>query len=186
MIKKLFVMVLAVLFALPLAAQAKELAGVKVPDTLGVEGATLRLNGLGMRKKFFISVYVGGLYLEAPSKDAAAILVADTPKAVSMHFVRDVSKAQLVDSFKDGFEANAKEKAAAQNANIEKLFGMLADVKDGDELIFAYVPGKGTTLSKGDKPLGTFKGKEFSEVIFALWLGPKPPSENLKKELLGM
>lgn len=186
MTKKSFAMVLAVLFSLPMAAQAKEFAGVIVPDTLGVGGTTLRLNGLGMRKKFFISVYVGGLYLEAPSKDAATILVADTPKAVSMHFVRDVSKAQLVDSFKEGFEANVKEKAAVQNANIEKLFGMLADVKDGDDLMFAYVPGKGTTLSRGGKPLGTFEGKEFADVIFSLWLGPKPPSESLKKELLGM
>jgi hypothetical protein len=186
MIKKLFVMALVVLFAVPMAAQAKELAGVKVPDTLSVGNTTLKLNGAGMRKKFFISVYVGGLYLEAPSKDAAAILATDMPKAVSMHFVRNVSKAQLVESFKEGFEANAKEKAAAQNANIEKLFGMLADVKDGDELMFVYVPGKGTTLSNGDKPLGTFEGKEFAEVIFSLWLGPKPPSENLKKELLGM
>ncbi len=186
MIKKLFAMVLVALFALPMAAQAKELAGVKVPDTIGVGNATLRLNGAGMRKKFFVSVYVGGLYLEMPSTDAAAILAADTPKAVSMHFVRDVSRAQLIDSFKDGFEANAKEKAAAQNANIEKLFGMLTDVKDSEELMFAYVPGKGTTLSKGDKPLGTFEGKEFADVIFSLWLGPKPPSENLKKELLGM
>lgn len=125
-------MALAGLLAGTMAAQAKELAGVKVPDTLIAGGTTLKLNGLGLRKKAIFSVYVGGLYLVAPSKDAAAVLAADAPKAVSMHFLRGVTKAQLIDAFREGFE-----------------------------------------------------GKEFSDVIFALWLGPKPPTEGLRKGMLG-
>ena len=167
-------------------AQARELAGVMMPDTLGAGGKVLRLNGLGLRKKAVFKVYVGGLYLEAPSKDAGAILAADAAKAVRMHFVRSVSKDQLVDAFKEGFEGNAKEKAAAQKANIEKLFGMLSDVKDGDAMTFSYVPGAGTTVSKGDKAIGAIEGKDFADALFALWLGPKPPSDDLKKGMLGM
>jgi len=176
---------LAVLLAGPMVAEAKELAGVKAPDTLNTGGTTLVLNGLGLRKKSIVSVYVGALYLAAPSADAAAILAADAPKAVSLHFMRSVTKVQLVDSFKEGFAANVKEKAAAQDANIQKLYGMLSDAKEGDAMLFAYVPGKGTAVSKGDKAIGTIEGKEFADVIFALWLGPKPPSEDLKKGMLG-
>ena len=178
-------MALAGLLAGTMAAQAKELAGVKVPDALIAGGQTLTLNGLGLRKKAIFSVYVGGLYLVAPSKDAAAILAADAPKAVSMHFLRGVTKAQLIDAFREGFEGNAKEKAAAQNANVQKLFGMLADVKEGDVMVFSYVPGQGTTASKGERVIGLMEGKEFADVIFALWLGPKPPTEELKKGMLG-
>ena len=29
------------------------------------------------------------------------------------------------------------------------------------------------------------EGKGFADAVFAIWLGPKPPSENLKKGLLG-
>lgn len=186
MMKRRFVaMALVGLLAGAISAQAKELAGVTMPDTLSVGGTTLKLNGLGLRKRAIVKVYVGGLYLEAPSKDAAAILAADAPKAVRMHFVRSVSKAQLIDSFKEGFEGNAKEKATAQKANVEKLFGMLSDVQDGEAMTFSYVPGKGTTVSKGDKVIGTIEGKEFAGALFALWLGPKPPSEDLKKGMLG-
>ena len=32
--------------------------------------------------------------------------------------------------------------------------------------------------------IGATKGKEFADVIFALWLGPKPPSDDLKKGML--
>ena len=37
-------------------------------------------------------VYVGGLYLESPSKDAGAILGADQAKAIRMQFLRDLTK----------------------------------------------------------------------------------------------
>ena len=177
---------LAVVLAGATFAHARELSGVTMPDTLSAGGKTLKLNGGGLRKKAVFKVYVGGLYLETPSRDAGAILASDTAKAVRMHFVRSVSKDQLVDSFKEGFEANAKEKAAAQKANIDKLFGMLSDVKDGDAMTFSYVPGTGTTVSKGDKTLGAIEGKDFADALFALWLGPKPPSDDLKKGMLGM
>jgi len=167
----------------PLAA--RELAGVNLPDTLSAGDKALKLNGIGLRKKAIFKVYVGGLYLEAPSKDAAAILAADAPKAVRMHFLRDLKKSQLTDGFSEGFEANAKEKAAAQKASLDRMLALVPDVKEGETLSFVYVPGKGTTLFSGDKALGTFEGKDFADVIFLLWLGPKPPSEDLKKGMLG-
>ena len=42
---------------------AASLAGVTLPDTAQVAGTTLVLNGLGLRKKFVVKVYVAGLYL---------------------------------------------------------------------------------------------------------------------------
>ena len=166
-------------------ALARDLSGVTMPDTLSVGEKTLKLNGLGLRKKAIFKVYVGGLYLETPSKDAAAILASDQAKAVRMAFLRDVSQSQLKDAFSEGFENNAKEKAAAQKASIEKLYAMLPDMKENQTLSFTYAPGKGTTVSHGDKALGVIEGKEFAEALFSLWLGPKPPSEDLKKGMLG-
>jgi len=45
------------------AALAGELAGATLPDTLKAGEKTLKLNGLGLRKKAVFKVYVGGLYL---------------------------------------------------------------------------------------------------------------------------
>jgi hypothetical protein len=166
-------------------AAARELAGVTMPETLSVGDKTIKLNGLGLRKKVMFKVYVGGLYLETPSKDAAAILASDQARAVRMTFLRDVDKGKMKDAFVEGFEANAKEKAAAQKAAVEKLYELIPDMKEGQTLSFSYLPGKGTTVSHGDKALGLIEGKEFAEALFALWLGPKPPSEDLKKGMLG-
>jgi hypothetical protein len=164
---------------------AKELAGVNLPDTMSAGEKTLTLNGLGLRKKAIFKVYVGGLYLEAPSKDAAAILAADSAKAVKMSFLRDLKKTQLTEAFAEGFEGNAKEKAASQKAAIDKMLALVPDVKEGETMSFVYVPGTGTTLYSGDKALGTFEGKDFADAVFSIWLGPKPPSEDLKKGMLG-
>jgi chalcone isomerase-like protein len=97
-----------------------------------------------------------------------------------MHFLRDLTRAQLVEAFQEGFEANAKAKAV-QKAAFDKMLALAPDVTEGATLMFTYVPGKGTTLLVGDKELGVFEGKGFADAVFSIWLGPKPPSEDLKK-----
>jgi chalcone isomerase-like protein len=140
------------------ATLAGELAGVTLPDTLKVADKTLKLNGLGLRKRAVFKVYVGGLYLESPSKDVGAILASDQAKAIRMHFVRDLRKAQLfVEAFHEGFEANVKDRAP-QKAAFDWMLALVPDVKEGSTLTFAYVPGKGTTLSAGGMELGVFEG----------------------------
>ena len=166
------------------AALAGELSGVTLPDTLKAGDKTLKLNGLGLRKKAVFKIYVAGLYLESPSKDASAVLAANQAKAIRMHFLRDLTKAQLVEAFQEGFEANVKDRAP-QQAAFDKMLALVPDVKEGSTLTFTFLPGKGTALSTGSKELGLFEGKDFADAVFAIWLGPKPPSEDLKKGLVG-
>jgi Chalcone isomerase-like len=178
--------VLVVLTAstLQTVALARELEGATLADTVKTGEKTLKLNGLGLRKKAMFKVYVGGLYLESPSKDANAILASDQAKAIRLHFLRDLTKAQLVEAFQEGFEANAKDKAA-QKAAFDKMLALVPDVKTGSTLTFTYLPGKGTTLQVADRDLGVFEGKGFADAVFSIWLGSKPPSEDLKKGMLG-
>jgi hypothetical protein len=135
--------------ALGTAALAGELAGVTLPDTLKAGEKTLKLNGLGLRKKAVFKVYVGGLYLESPSKDAGAILMADQAKAIRMHFLRDLTKAQLVEAFQEGFEANVKDRAP-QKAAFDRMLALVADVKEGSTLTFVYLPGQGAGCLRGE------------------------------------
>jgi hypothetical protein len=146
------------------AALAGELAGITLPDTL--------------------KTYVGGLYLESASKDGGAIVASDQAKAIRMYFLRDLTKAQLVEGFQEGFDGNVKDKAS-QKAAFEKMLALVPDVKEGTTMTFTYLPGKGTTLSAESKELGVFEGKGFADAVFSIWLGPKPPSDDLKKGMLG-
>ena len=42
-----------------------------------MEGKTLALNGMGLRRKFIVNVYVGSLYLEQATQDPKQILAKD-------------------------------------------------------------------------------------------------------------
>ena len=168
------------------AAFAATLSGVTMPDQLSVGGQSLVLNGMGMRKVAIIKVYVGGLYLPAKSKDAAAILAADAPRAIRMEFVRDVDKGRLTNGFREGFEKNAAAKMATQKANVDRFLALFGDQKKGAVVTFAYAPGTGTVVNIGGKDVATFEGKEFADALFSLWLGPVPPSGELRKGMLGL
>ena len=50
------------IFSVPTFAKT-EIGGVTLPDTIKVGDETLVLNGGGIREKFCLDMYVGGLYL---------------------------------------------------------------------------------------------------------------------------
>jgi hypothetical protein len=185
--QKAFVWLVVISFVLaPLSdLHAASLAGVNLPDTVQVGGKTLMLNGLGLRTKFVVKVYVAGLYLEQKSTDANAILKADAPKRTVLHFLRDVSKEQMADAFSESFDNNVPDAKKSMKADIDRLLGALENLKEGDEMAFIYVPGKGSTMSINGNDKVTIAGPAFAPVLFSVWLGPKPPNAGLKKGILG-
>ena len=164
---------------------AASLAGVTLPDTAQVAGTTLVLNGLGLRKKFVVKVYVAGLYLEQKSSDPDAIIKADATKRIVMQFVHGVSKDQMANAFDESFNNNAPDAEKTMKADIDRLLGALEPVKEGDQMVFTYVPGTGTTLAINGKDKLTIAAPAFGPVLFSVWLGPKPPNADMKKEILG-
>ncbi len=166
------------------AALARPVAGVEVPETLSVGGKTLKINGAGIRKKFVIKVYVGALYLEENATDPAAILKADSTRALQMVFLRGVDKGKILGAYKEGFEKNAADKAAIWQPALEKISGVIGDAKDGTTILVTYVPGKGTTVSVQGGGSVTIEGKDFADAMFSLWLGKDPADGGLKREIL--
>ncbi|MBI4775272.1 MAG: chalcone isomerase family protein [Deltaproteobacteria bacterium] len=92
--------VLLSVFMMTSVSAAKEIGGVNLPDSMMAGDAQLALNGAGLRKKVFIKVYSGALYLKQANSDARAIIDADEPMAIRMHFIYDgVSAEKLVESW---------------------------------------------------------------------------------------
>lgn len=174
------------LLAFALAARPGTLAEVTLPDSATVGGKNLQLNGLGLRKKSFVKVYVGGLYLEKKSGDAAAIIAADAPKRMVMRFIySEVSKAKMVDAYTEGFKNNAGAPSGALKAQIDQFLAALDTMKSGEEMCVTYLPGTGTTLAIRGKDVLTITGLDFAKAVFSVWLGAAPPTEDLKNGLLG-
>jgi hypothetical protein len=184
--RKIAISIALVMFVLTsLNANAASLAGVTLPDTVEVGVTTLVLNGLGLRTKFTVKVYVAGLYVQQKSSDPSAIIKADAPKRILMQFVHSASKQQMMDAFDEGFKDNTPDAEKTMKADIDKFIGALEAVKNGDQMVVTYVPGTGTTLDINSSNKLTIAGSAFGQVLFSVWLGPKPPTTDLKKGILG-
>ena len=168
-------------------AHGRECKGVTFPDQTQADGGMLTLNGLGLRQAtaFKVNVYVAALYVAKASGDASAILAASTPKELILHFVRDVSGADLNKAWEEGFANNAREQVPALKERIEALKGWMADMKTGQRLTFTHKPGLGIQVDANGTVKGTIKGDDFAKAFLSIWLGANPPNAGIKSGLLG-
>jgi hypothetical protein len=86
------------------------------------------------------------------------------------------------DAFKEGFEGNG---APPKAADLDRFLAAVPDIAKQDELAVDYRPGTGTSLIHNGKVLVTIPGAEFARSAFMIWMGPKPPSTDLKTGMLG-
>ena len=181
----LYAALLSLLF-LVLPAGAGTLAGVTLPDKVEVKGRSLVLNGMGLRTKFFIKVYVGALYLAQKEKSPAKIMADDEPRRMVMHFLYSVSKDQMCDAWKEGLEQNTPKASAEVKKAFATLCSWMEPIPKGHELVLTYVPGEGTMVEINGKGKGTLEGKAVSDAVVATWIGPDPaPGQDFKKAVLG-
>jgi hypothetical protein len=183
MLMRKVVVALACVCALSLPLLAATLADVTLPDTITVGSQTLVLNGMGVRTKMFMKIYVGGLYVEKKTGDGSAVIQADATKRVVLQFIYgEVTREQMVESFSEGFKGNAPGAMASQ---VDQFLKALETMKKGEQLVATYVPGTGTTLALRGKDKLTVPGLPFAQALFSVWLGPKPPTADLKSGMLG-
>jgi hypothetical protein len=169
-----------------LPAMAASVAGVNLEDRITVNGQQLVLNGAGIRKKLFIKVYVGGLYLPAKQNNASSILAADTPRRMVMAFVFSVGKEKIAEAWDEGLEANVPNAGADVKAAFKTLASWMEDIDKGQRIVLTYAPGGATTVEVNGKVKGTLPGKAVADAILATWIGPKPgPGEDFKNAVLG-
>ena len=188
--KRLFI---AALFVSALtAAQAVEVAGVKLDDRLRLApgGPELVLNGAGIRTRVFFKVYVGALYL--PEKKAAAndVLALAGPKRVAMAMLRDLTAQQLSEALAEGISNNSSAaEQAALKARIDELLvimNSLGEAKKGDAITLDFLPESGTRVVVNGQPRGKpIMGDDFYRALLRIWLGDKPVDGDLKKGMLG-
>jgi Chalcone isomerase-like len=184
---KMMPLLLSLMLLVPTIVSAGSLADVTMDDTITVNGQKLVLNGLGLRKKFFIKVYVGGLYLQAKQSDPTKILASDTPRRMVMSFLYSVSKDQMCDAWNEGLEANTPNASAEVKAAFKTtLCSWMEPIPKTNRLVLTYVPGTGTTVEVNGKVKGTLPGKATADAIVSTWIGPKPAmGDDFKNAVLG-
>lgn len=183
--QKLVIILVTALLVAP-ALLAGTLANVTMADEVLVADATLHLNGMGLRRKLGIKIYVAGLYIEDKTNSADDVLSAPGPKRISMHYLTDKATDKRMDAaWIKGFKTNSQDQYEILEDRVMTFVEFLGDMKAGDVVDCTMIPGQGTTVTLNGEEIGIIEGDDFQTALLRVGLGPNPPTRALKKGLLG-
>jgi len=165
---------------------ASTLAGVSMPESVIINNETLILNGLGLREKYWVDVYVAGLYLPSKMNDGDAIMKANIDKRIQVEFIySSVPKSKMIAVLEENI-SNNPQFSSDTVAKIRQCGSWMQDFTSGDVVMFDYSPVTlTTTIYINYNIRGSIQSKEFMEAIFAMYVGKYPATEALKQGLLG-
>ena len=181
------IIAIAIILTSQFANAQKTAGGITMPAKIKSAGTTLVINGIGIREKLWIDLYVAGLYLKAEIKDANKIISADEKMLIKLHIVSGlVSSEKMSASIEESFETSTGGKTEKLRTRIKtfKAIFLKKPIVEGVVFDISYVPGKGTMVYIDGKYQTTIKGLDFKKALFNIWLGKIPASEDLKKNLL--
>jgi hypothetical protein len=186
------IVALAAGLAVPAAAQE-----VKEPRTgvsFPLKEGDMTLLGIGVRTKTFLKVrvyaaafYVGDHALAGPLAVHRGrtgtpaffrdLVSGDFPKLMVLHFVRDVSTAQIQESLREAL-------AGADPTRREAFISYFGDTRSGEEYRLRWVAGgtlEVTVAGKGKPPI---PDRAFAAAAFGAWLGDQAVQADLKRDLV--
>lgn len=166
-------LVLAAMLAAGLA-EAREVGGVKMEDTLDLQGRRLALAHMALKEKLFFDIYVWGLYMEQIPRLEAEAIATNSAKRLHFRFLRKIRRDQLVGAFRQGLSSNAHLLSEPMQQGLEKLLQSLKDVSKGDNLILTYDPNAGLQVTGEASGGVVIPGKGFADALFAAWLQKHP------------
>ncbi len=191
-VRTLFALSLTLLFGCAREAPIRPMGGqvcrnVSMPTILELEGRALVLNGMAVREAsiFQVDVYVGGLYLEQPTRDVGAFLESEQHKRLVLHFVHGVGRSDVVRAFRWGLRTNVGDEQSRFEQDIAQLEQMLVGVRNGDEVTFDYVPSRGITMLVNGHPRGRLENEAFARPFFMVFVGPHGTNNHLRDGLVG-
>jgi hypothetical protein len=156
-------------------AHGRQVAGVKMPEHMLLEGHDVQLAHMELHEKLWFNVYVWSLYLEQIPQRANEAVTSNGVKRLQFRFLRHIRRDQLVGAFRDGLMNHDALRDPVLRQDLERMLATLHDVSDGDELVLTYVPGAGLHVS-GQAATGSLliPGKRFADALFTVWLENHP------------
>lgn len=166
---------------------AEEIAGIDMPQSISVDQQELILNGAGVRTKFFMKLYVGGLYLKQKDSDPDKIIKADEPMAIRLHIISSlITSKKMEDATREGFTNSTNGDTETIKERIEKFISVFKEkINENDIFDLRYIPDKGTEVLKNNESRAVIEGYDFKQALFGIWLCDKPAQKSLKKKMLG-
>lgn len=160
---------------------------VQMPSVVQQNGHPLVLNGMAVRDAsiFHVDVYVGGLYLEQPTRDVSSVVESEQRKRLVLRFVHGVGRNDVVRAFRWGLDTNVADERRRFEGDIAALERLLVGVRNGDEVTFDYEPGRGITMRVNGRLHGRIANSAFAKPLLMVFVGPHGTNSELRAGLVG-
>ena len=187
MFRKYVIPLVLTLVIMSPVSNAKEIEGITLPESLEVGKSKLVLNGAGVRSKFFMDLYLGGLYLQNKSNNPKEIIEGDAPMAIILHIISSlITSKKMENATREGFENATKGDTEPIKSQIEEFISVFKEkIEKNDIFELTYLPAEGLEVYKNGEFKSRIEGPAFKRALFGIWLGEKPAQKSLKEEMLG-
>ena len=172
-------------FGLSVQAQNITVSGATFKKKLDVKGDILTFNGAGLRQKYGFDLYVGALYLPNQTSDANKIINSDEIQCINIKIISNkVTRDKFNETVSEGFSKATHGKATDEQKKLFKSY-FSAEIKDKDDILLIYKPGKGVAVMINGNYKGVVGNLEFKKALWSIWLGGNPADGKLKNKMLG-
>ncbi|MCX7990580.1 MAG: chalcone isomerase family protein [Proteobacteria bacterium] len=180
--KNIFLIFLLLVISVPL--YGLNVSGVNISETITLNNNQLKLNGYGIRKKWFVKVYVASLYTTKKVTNYDEAVSDGSDKVIRLDFLHKVEKNKVTDTIKEAFQSIAPDIPESEAG--KKFFSQFnSDFNVGDTLELVLL-SDGTVITKhNNKVLGIIKSNRLAFGLLSIYIGNKPVDEELKKGMLG-
>ncbi|WP_428392455.1 chalcone isomerase family protein [Lichenicoccus sp.] len=172
----------------PVIPATHSLAGVTMPDTIRVDGATLRLNGMGVRSFTFLQIhgYVAGLYVPAPAHDEATLLATKGPKLLQISYVRSAGLGRVRGEMRAAhLRTCASGCSPREDGEYQQLLATARPVHAGDVSSYVFQANGDVQVLLDDQRLATIHGPDLARAMLDGMIGRNAPTRALRTGLLG-
>lgn len=165
-------------------AQALSISDTQIKESLVFDGHNLTLNGAGIRTKLFFKVYIGALYVSSKTNNADSIIGSTTPRVIELTFLRDIDGEKISSAFREGFSKNCMARCDELKVKVDDLAKAVPAIKQG-QLLQIVATIEGVKLNLDGKSMADVKAQDLGKEMTRIFIGKNPPTEELKKGLLG-
>lgn len=170
-------------------AQLREVEGFRFEGSIRLGGADLVLNGIGVRKRFYLPIYVAAFYVPQRSSDPEVLLSQTGPRRMALRFVREVEAELFLTSLDAGMRKHYPPAQLAawkdQWETLSVIISRMVLARRSDHMSWDYTPEDGARLMKNSVPrVPAIQGEDFYNAVLRVWLGPQPADAELKKGIL--
>jgi len=135
--------------------------------------------GEGTMSWMFINIYKASLFTFD-----GAYQVNDFPQALSITYLKNISKKRLIEATKDQWLLQGYELAQVKPW-LNLLSKIWPDIKSGDNLTFYLETSSKAIFYYNQKPIGEVSDADLVSAFIAIWLSDKTSQPALRQQLLG-